>query len=132
MLKLTRKTEYALIALRYFQRQKLHAVVTAKEISHTYNIPYPLLAKILQALAKKNFLEPVHGAKGGYKMRANLKNISLMEFFEKIEGPFGIMDCSIDENCELVSLCNIRSPIQKINRTLRKVLGDITLQEITI
>ena len=52
MLKLTRKTEYALIALRHLQQVKKNEIVSAKEIANAYKIPITILSKVLQELSK--------------------------------------------------------------------------------
>ena len=44
MLKLTRKTEYALIALRHLQQVKKDEIVSAKEIANAYKIPITILS----------------------------------------------------------------------------------------
>ena len=55
MLKLTRKLEYALIALRHMQT-KGELLSSTKEISDLYTIPQELLAKTLQQMARLNIL----------------------------------------------------------------------------
>ena len=45
MLKITRKVEYALIALRHIQNNSSGTVASTKEIATTYGIPQQLLAK---------------------------------------------------------------------------------------
>ena len=51
MLKLTRKLEYALIALCHMQ-DKGDVFISAKEIAEIYLIPQELLAKTLQQMSK--------------------------------------------------------------------------------
>ena len=131
MLKLTRKTEYALIALRHLRLVDVDKVVTTKDIAANYNIPRPLLAKVLQELSKSDFVEPVQGPKGGYKLKANLDNITMTQFFEVMEGPLGIMDCYFDSNCELIDSCNIRAPINQLNQSMRTLFDNMTLNEVT-
>ena len=53
MLKFTRKTEYALMAIKYMQTKPVYSITTAKEISDNINIPFQNLSKILQFL--KNY-----------------------------------------------------------------------------
>ena len=131
MLKLTRKTEYALIALRHLRLVDVDKVVSTKDIAVNYNIPRPLLAKVLQELSQSDFLEPVQGPKGGYKLKANLDNITMTQFFEVMEGPLGIMDCYFDSNCELIDSCNIRAPINQLNQSMRTMFDNMTLNEVT-
>ena len=131
MLKLTRKTEYALIALRHLRFIGKDNVVSAKQIADQYNIPKPLLAKVLQDLARQSLIEPIQGPRGGYKLKAKLDSFSMTEFFELMEGPWGIMDCYFDSNCELVETCNIRSPIQRLNESMRTMFDKMTINDVT-
>lgn len=131
MLKLTRKTEYALIALRHLRFIGKEHVVSSKEIANQYNIPKPLLSKVLQDLARQNFIEPIQGPRGGYKLKAKLDSFSMTEFFELMEGPWGIMDCYFDSNCELIETCNIRSPIQRLNDSMRTMFDKMTVNDVT-
>ena len=64
MLKLTRKLEYALIALRHMQ-DKRDTFISAKEIADMYLIPRELLAKTLQQMAKLNYIRATQGPRGG-------------------------------------------------------------------
>lgn len=131
MLKLTKKTEYALMALRHMQLTGKDNIISAREISELYRIPYPLLAKIMQELARKKIVKPVQGPRGGYLLRADLEQMSLRQFFETMEGPLGVMDCYYDSNCEIAEKCNIRSPIQRINESVRNMLDNMTVYEVT-
>ena len=70
MLKLTKKSDYGLIALRHLAADPSKQTATAKEIADAYHIPPPLLAKVLQKLTKDGFLRThpgltVPGEKGG-------------------------------------------------------------------
>ena len=67
MLKLTKKADYGLIALKHLA-VKAPESSSAKEIADTYGIPLALLSKILQKLAKASFLMSEHGTNGGYKL----------------------------------------------------------------
>ena len=131
MLKLTRKTEYALIALRHLRFVGADSIVSAKEIAAQYSIPQPLLAKVLQELSRRDFIEPIQGPRGGYRLKAKLDSISMTQFFEMMEGPLGIMDCYFDSNCELVETCNIRSPIQRLNESMRHMFDNMTVNDVT-
>ncbi len=131
MLKITRKVEYALIALRHLQSKDTEDLTSAKEIAIHYGIPKQLLAKILQQMSKENIIEAVQGPAGGYRILANLDKISLKDFFEKLEGPLGMMDCFFESDCIQINACNIRVPIQRINDNMRNMFSEMTLLEVT-
>ena len=86
MLKLTRKVEYSLMALRHMQGKSINSVSSTREIANQYNIPVEILAKTLQHMANVNIIEAINGPRGGYRIKAKLKNINLVDFFEKVEG----------------------------------------------
>ena len=131
MLKLSKTVEYALISLNHINQFDNSKPISVRQISDRYNIPYELLAKILQKLSKENILESIHGPKGGYKLKDKYKNLTLMQFMEILEGPFGIMGCLIDNNCDQLLNCNIITPLEKINSKLYKVFNEIKLNQIT-
>jgi len=84
MLRLTKKADYALMALKFLAEQPGAGVRTpadastpaepsasaqsAKDIAQAYHIPPPLLAKILQTLAKAGLLVSHAGTNGGYAL----------------------------------------------------------------
>jgi len=131
MLKLSKTLEYALISLNHMNQSDTDSPIPVRHISNQYNIPHELLAKILQKLSKQNILESVHGPKGGYKLNDNYNNLTLIEFIEILEGPFGITGCLTDSNCDQLLNCNIITPLEKINSKLYKVFSEIKLNKIT-
>ena len=62
---------------------------------------------------------------------SDLDKISLKDFFEKLEGPLGIMDCYFDSDCIQLGACNIRTPIQRINENMRDMFSKMSLREVT-
>ena len=131
MFKLSKTVEYALISLNHINKCEQSNPVSVRQISDQYNIPYELLAKILQKLSKQDILESIHGPKGGYKLNDNYNSLTLIEFIEILEGPFGITGCLTDSECDQLLNCNIITPIEKINSRLYKVFSEIKLNKIT-
>ena len=113
MLKITRKVEYALIALRHMQQSPNNSVSSANQILSLIHIS-----------------EPTRPLYISYAVFC-LKKISLKDFFEKLEGPLGLMDCYFNTDCLQMKSCNILSPIQKINQNMRDMFSKTTLLEIT-
>ena len=131
MLKITRKVEYALIALRHMQLKESEELTSTKEIATRYGVPQQLLAKTLQHMARDGIIEAVQGPAGGYRVATNLDQISMKDFFEKLEGPLGMMDCYFDSECIQIGACNIRVPIQRINDKMRNLFSQMSVQEVT-
>ena len=129
MLKITRKVEYGLIAVRHL-KENSENLITANEISSSYGIPKEILAKTMQKLAKKNIIKSVKGPYGGYKAMDKSSSTTLNDFFEILEGPTAIMDCYFDSGSDHLPSCNIRTPINKINDSIRNLFEKLTLADI--
>ena len=131
MLRLTKKIEYALIAISYVSKKNKDELSSSNEISLACNVPKQLLAKIMQSLTKSGYLNAVKGSKGGYCIGTSLDKIKLIDFIESIEGPFGLVGCQIDEYCEIIDSCEIKSPIFKINENIKTIFKETSLLDIT-
>jgi Rrf2 family protein len=131
MLKLTKKIEYALIALQHMQRKDHNDITNVKEIADNFDLPASLLAKVLQQMAKHDIIEPIQGPSGGYRLNKPLEEIRLNDFIEIIEGPVGLVDCLHDPDCGHIGTCNIRLPIERVNNTIKDLFSNMTLADLT-
>ena len=131
MLKLTKRIEYGLIALKHMSNSmNLKSIHSAKEISERYSLPKETLAKILQLMVRFNYIHAVKGANGGYYIDDSIKSVNLMDFIEKIEGPIGLSDCNINSECNLIDQCNIKQPIQSINNNVKELFKNTPLTDL--
>ncbi len=132
MLRLTKKSEYGIIALKHMMNQPVDTVISAKEIAECYNIPAENMAKILQMLVRKGVVSSCQGARGGYVLAKDASRISLSEIIESIEGPVGLVECVTDSDCGCTQLenCNISDPFQMIQKQFKIFLSGITLADI--
>ena len=129
MLRISKKTEYAIIAL--VDMAGNGDLVTAKDISARYNIPREILGKVLQNLAKNNLIDSHQGVKGGYQLVVPLKEINIKTIIQTVDGPIHLVDCAVEDdcNCGQIDYCNIKSPMEFIQSELTKFFNNITLQD---
>jgi Rrf2 family protein len=132
MLRLTKKADYGLMALKYLAEQAdSHTAQSAKEIAEAYHIPPQLLAKILQTLAKANLLVSHAGTNGGYALARPATEISAFEVIRAIDGPLFITSCiTIHGACDLTSHCTIKEPLRKVNDSIKDLLSGITIADL--
>ena len=130
MLKFTRKTEYALMAIKYMQTKPVHSITTSKEISEAINIPFQNLSKTLQYLAKLQLIKPIYGPNGGYKIKKRLMNFNLWDFLEKMEGPIGLADCLLNLNCNQLETCNIKAPVSIMHEKMKTIFSEMTVGDV--
>ncbi|QQE13402.1 Rrf2 family transcriptional regulator [Planctomycetota bacterium] len=137
MLSLTRKTDYALVALAYLGHR--HSTETgpasARLIADTYGLPLPLLMNILKELSSAGLLTSTRGATGGYMIAVSPAEISVLKVVEAIEGPMRIALCA-DENAPAVCNCNIqddcpiRNPVRKLHFKVAELFGNTSLEDL--
>ena len=130
MLKLTKKADYGLIAMRYLAENGA-ASTSAKDIAEAHGIPPELLAKILQKLVKAHLLTSHHGTNGGYLLARDAHEISAFEVIKAIEGPLFLTSCVTTRGeCGHTSRCTVREPLRKVSRSIEEVLSKITIGDM--
>ena len=131
MLRLSKKTDYALIALKDLASSPSETSCSAREIAARYDIPVELMAKVLQRLARRGLLESHQGTRGGYKLSRPAGRISVADVIQAIDGPVLVTACSDeDETCEQYSKCNVRDPLWRLKDRIVQALASFTLQEL--
>ena len=132
MLKLTKKADYGLIAMRHLAEHADLGACSAKDLAEMYSIPQEALAKILQRLTKAGLLVSQYGTNGGYTLARNPRHISAFEVIRAIDGPLFITSCSsATEDCDQSDRCTIREPLRRVSRSIEEVLNRLTIWEMT-
>src|ERR1044071_2810942 len=117
MLRLSKKADYALMAMKHLaQNQRCGAAsACAREIAEQYDIPIELMAKVLQRPVRTGLLVSTQGTRGGYTLSRPSAAISVADVIEAIDGPVTVTACSTQKNdCEQYGKCNIRDPLWQI------------------
>ena len=85
-MKLTSRSEYALLALIYLSRQPATAFISVEVIASSQAIPAKYLEQILLTLKRARFLTSAKGQKGGYRLAKPAGAISLAEIIRLFDG----------------------------------------------
>lgn len=131
MIKLSKKVDYGLMAIRHIAGEGSGRSVNARHIAEEYNIPPEMLAKILQTLSKVGLVMGHNGPKGGYVLAKEPHEMTIGEVIRAIDGPVGIVDCSNGSPCDQMDKCTVKSPIEKIQNSINQLLNSMTVDEIT-
>ncbi|MGA3031901.1 MAG: Rrf2 family transcriptional regulator [Terracidiphilus sp.] len=131
MLKLTKKADYGLMALKYLAEHPETSALSAKDVADAYGIPAQLLAKILQRLTKSGLLKSSSGMNGGYALARDARQISAFEVIRAIDGPLFITSCFKGaKSCDLTPSCTIKEPLARVNETISGVLKSISIYDL--
>jgi len=132
MLRLSKKADYGLIAMKHLAQQSSALCSTsAREIAEKYDIPIELMAKVLQRLVRTGLLISTQGTRGGYALSRPSGNISVADIIQAIDGPFTVTACSVEKNdCEQFRKCSIRDSLWQIRERIVLALGTVSLAEL--
>jgi len=133
MLRLGKKADYGLIALRHLAALRPRVSCSAKEIARTYGMPTELVAKVLQRLARIGLLASQHGTNGGYALAKDPTAINAFEVIRALEGPLFITSCVTDRSeCHQMTKCTVREPLRKVNEAIAAALRQVTVASLIV
>jgi len=141
MISLSRKADYALVALAYLGRahQRGDNATSARRIVEQFDLPPALLMNILKDLARIKLVRSTRGTNGGYTLARDPAEISLLDIVIAVEGASPLTPCACDrdelpilgqESCRIAPHCPIRGPIQRLHRRLQQFLAEVTLADL--
>ena len=134
MLRLSKKADYALIAMKHLAvsgDRGSQDSSSAREIAEQYDVPIELMAKVLQRLVRTGLLVSTQGTRGGYALSRPSGDITIADVIQAIDGPFTVTACSTDNNdCDQYSKCSIRDPLWQIKERIVAALDTVTLAQM--
>jgi Rrf2 family protein len=131
MLRLSKKADYALIAMKHLTVHSDRGAASAREIAEHYDIPIELMAKVLQRLVRRGLLASLHGTHGGYQLARKPSQMSVADVIQAIEGPVSVTACSTEDGqCDQYAKCNVRDPLWRVRERILAALGECTIAEL--
>ena len=132
MFKISRKLEYALIALRHMSAKAPGQLTSAKEICDIYHTPFDPTSRVLQVMVQHEIVRAEQGAHGGYQILKDLSKFTLYDLTQMIEGPIQIVNCFHGNysHCDITSSCNVISPMLNLNERIAAMFTTINVQEL--
>lgn len=129
-MRISRATEYGLIAVGYIALHKKENELTTHVISEEFNISSNYLQPVLKNLSRAGILLSKQGPGGGYMLAREPEKISLFEIFKAIEG-------STFESCDFIEdianepfFVRMQEITNKANAELKRVLSETTLADM--
>jgi Rrf2 family protein len=132
-MKLTNKSEYALLAVVALARNYPKGLLSGDELSEAQAIPKRFLQQILFSLKRGGFIRSVKGKQGGYELAKPPKDISVAEIVRFFEGPLA-PTTSVSQNYYHPSPIEHEPGLVKLFGEIRnrvaEALEDTTLQDL--
>lgn len=133
MIRLNKKTGYALIALVDMASKENDKLTTARELSEKYHISLELMGKLLQTLARNGLVASVQGVRGGYRLNRHPDKLKLNDVITAVEGPVHLVACGDPEHpheCDRTPICNIRQSLIEFQEEIQRHFDSLSLSDI--
>lgn len=139
MLCLTRKTDYALVALAALAElgESQDTPLSTRRIAERYSLPLPQLMNVFKDLKRADLVQSIRGARGGYALVDGPEKIDLIRVIEVMEGPVRLTMCCDDKTdqdpcvaCTQIRQCPVTLGIRKLNELMIAFLSRITLRDL--
>ncbi|MGD8719285.1 MAG: Rrf2 family transcriptional regulator [Candidatus Zixiibacteriota bacterium] len=85
-MKLTTRSEYALLALLYLARHQSDEYITVEKVALAQGIPHKYLEQIMLALKRSRYLKSSKGQRGGYRLAKAPDTITLADVIRLFDG----------------------------------------------
>lgn len=132
-MRLSTKGRYGLRAMLDLALNSTTDVVSIKSISERQGISENYLEQIIATLKKAKFVKSTRGAKGGYSLNKEAKDISVGDILRALEGDLNPVDCiavNEDKACDESEMCVTKYVWKKISQSINDVVDHITLEDL--
>ena len=130
MVRISRLTDYATVLLAVLAAQP-ERVQTAASLAEQTHIGAPTVSKLLKQLQRAGLVLSTRGLHGGYQLARPATQISAAAILDALEGPVALTDCSVAHgHCDIEDSCRVGRVWQRLNLTIRRSLGDVSLAQL--
>ncbi len=134
MLSITRKADYALVAMADLADHH-PSVVRTRDLSKRRRIPTPVLRKILTTLASRKLVGSARGPNGGFRLSRPPEEITLAQVIAAVESSFRFTDCTgttkgrPKRKCAVRPVCPVVGSMRKVHGLLEQCLTGVSIAE---
>ncbi|MCB9557264.1 MAG: SUF system Fe-S cluster assembly regulator [Deltaproteobacteria bacterium] len=131
MLRITKQTDYGIVLMTFFARDRQQDVHNARDLALRTQLPQPTVTKILKVLAREGLLLSQRGVKGGYQLARDPHSISVADVIRALEGPIAMTQCCEDgPGCERQKACPVSPNWRVLDRAVRHAIETVTLDQM--
>lgn len=133
-MKLTTKSEYALVCLKYLCEHAKGHPISVSEVSEAEHLPKDYVEQIFVRLRKGGIIKSIKGIYGGFVLAKEPGQVTLKQVIEALEGDVFEVFCSprLRERivCGHFSKCSIRPFWRKLEQLIDDFLSSVTLASL--
>lgn len=133
---LTKKSKYGIKALIFLGKNYGQEPVQIMRIATEEQIPKKFLEQILIELRNAGLLYSIKGAKGGYSLNKDPKDIRMTQVIRLLDGPIALLPCvSLNfyrkcDECVSEEVCGIRDTFADVRDAMLQILNDTSIADM--
>ena len=131
-MRLTAKSEYGVLAAIDLASHYGSGPVSARQIAERRGIPPRFLEQLFVALRRADLVSAVRGAKGGFVLTRDPREVSVLDVVEALEGPLAssVCDQAREETCLKSATCAAAPVWARATKALRDVFASTSLASL--
>ncbi len=120
-MKLSTKSRYGLrVLLQIALDSENSHVVTGRELAERQDISEPYLEQIMIPLKNSGLVSTVRGCRGGYRLKKDAAEITVLDVIELFEGELSLVKCNEGTtSCPRSKFCSSSRVWRELSETLR-------------
>jgi Rrf2 family protein len=131
MLRINRKTDYAIRVVLSLAKRGPKARASTSEIQREMLIPPALAQRIVADLARGAFISTFPGRDGGLTLARPANEINLREVVEYFEGPLLVSECLLQKgDCPFDTKCPVRCRWGRLQAVMLRELESVTFDQL--
>jgi Rrf2 family transcriptional regulator, nitric oxide-sensitive transcriptional repressor len=130
-MRLSLQTDYALRTLMFLASRKTPKRATIAEVARFFKISVPHVAKVVNLLARLEYVRSVRGIGGGIELGRTPAEIRVGEVVLAFEGNVHLLECvGTDKVCIIQDHCKLRNVLAKAERLQLDYLNQVRLADV--
>ncbi len=131
MLRLSKKSEYALMATLHLAELQSDERAAVTAIAEARSLPRGLLAKVMQELKRAGLVRSSKGVTGGYQLSRPMEQLLFLDVVRPFEENMALVDCLNQnrQNCDRYDCCTLRDPMATLNNWFLGKLKNLAMEE---
>ena len=133
MLKINRRTDYAVRVLLALAKQGEGARLSSREIQREMLIPSAFMSRIVAQLARAGLVSTFPGREGGLMLPRPAAQITLRDVVEAFEGPILLSEClesKREDDCPFRTNCPVRPKWGRVQVAMLREMAAITFDSL--
>lgn len=131
-MKLSTRGRYGLMAMYHLAENYGKGPLSVNYIAEAEGLSVAYLEQLFSRLKKRNLVESIRGAQGGYVLASPPEDIAIGNVIAALEGEMAFSCCTSDEeiNCDRGVACSAKSILDRIQDEVDGVLNSMSLADM--